>query len=88
MGFLEAIFQFNVLWHLVVAFVGGFLAVFFIKRGKRLDRINQKRQLKDKPALTMETLRRQFVTVAIIYVIFVVTINPFLIRLFERMGWY
>ena len=88
MNILESIFQFNVLWHLAVALVGAVLFVFFYRRGKRLDKINQRRTLKGKSALSMETLRKQFVTVAIIYVVFVATISPFLIRFFERMGWY
>jgi len=88
MTFFESILQLNVLWHLAIALVGVVLFVFFYKRGKRLDKINQKRTLKGKPTLTMETLRRQFTTVAILYAVFAATISPLLIRFFERMGWY
>jgi len=88
MNILESIFQFNVLWHVAVALVGVVLFIFFYRRSKNLDKINKKRTLEGKPILTMEKLRRKFTIVAISYAVFAATISPFLVRFFERIGWY
>ena len=88
MNILESLFRFNVLWHLAIALAGAILFVFFYRRGKRLDRINQKRTLKGKPALTDEKLRHQFTVAAVVYAVFVAVFSPLLVRFFEHMGWY